>query len=120
MPATNATVAIVSKHYVRRGTAYLFGPGKAEILGHIEQHGSIAEAARAMEMSSMRAWHLVKSMSCGWREPLVKTTCSGSKRGSAQITDTGREALRLYRELQTEIDAATRASARRFEALLKL
>jgi molybdate transport system regulatory protein len=113
------TTAIASKHYIRRGGAYLFGPGKAELLEHIRQTGSIAEAAKMMEMSYMRAWQLVKGMNRGWKEPLVTTARGGSKRGGSVITTTGLEALRLYRELEAAADVATRSAAKKFAALLK-
>ena len=115
----SAATAIASKHYVRRGRAYLFGPGKAELLEHIRQTGSIAEAAKAMEMSYMRAWQLVKGMNKGWREPLVTTARGGSKRGGTVVTPTGIEVLRLYRELEATAETATKSAAKKFDAFLK-
>jgi molybdate transport system regulatory protein len=115
----SAATAIASKHYVRRGRAYLFGPGKAELLERIRETGSIAEAAKAMEMSYMRAWQLVKGMNKGWREPLVTTARGGSKRGGTVVTETGIEVLRLYRELEATAEAATKSAAKKFDAFLK-
>jgi molybdate transport system regulatory protein len=116
---TSAATAIVSKHYVRRGRAYVFGPGKADLLERIQKTGSIAAAAKEMEMSYMRAWQLVKGMNRGWREPLVITTRGGAKRGGTAISATGKEVLRLYRKLETAADQATAATAMNFDALLK-
>jgi molybdate transport system regulatory protein len=115
----SAAIAIASKHYVRRGRAYVFGPGKAEILEHIRQTGSISEAAKQMEMSYMRAWQLVKGMNKGWREPLVITARGGSKRGGTVVTDTGLEVLGLYNDLLATAEAATKSAAKKFDALLK-
>lgn len=115
---TNTAAAIASKHYVRRGRAYVFGPGKAELLEHIRDTGSIAEAAKKMEMSYMRAWQLVKGMNKGWREPLVTTARGGSKRGGTAVTETGLEVLRLYNDLIATVDAATASAAKKFTALL--
>lgn len=117
MKATSA--AIASKHYVRRGRAYVFGPGKAELIERIQETGSIAEAAKQMEMSYMRAWQLVKGMNKGWTEPLVITTRGGSKRGGTVITETGLEVLRLYKDLIATAEAATKSAAKKFDALLK-
>ena len=114
-----AATAIASKHYIRRGRAYVFGPGKADLLERIRETGSIAEAAKAMEMSYMRAWQLVKGMNRGWAEPLVTTARGGSKRGGTVVTETGLEVLRLYRELAATTDAAARSAVKKFDALLK-
>lgn len=118
MKPTTST-AIVSKHYVRRGRAYIFGPGKAELLEHIRETGSIAEAAKQMEMSYMRAWQLVKGMNKGWREPLITTARGGSKRGGAVVTETGLAILKAYRDLEITADAATKSFTKKFDALLK-
>ena len=47
------------------GSNAAFGPGKAELLEHIDRSGSISEAAKAMGMSYMRAWTIVKSLDRG-------------------------------------------------------
>ena len=114
-----APAIVVSKHYLRRGRAYIFGPGKADLLERIQKTGSISEAAREMKMSYMRAWQLVKGMNKGWREPLVITARGGSKRGGTAITATGAEVLQLYRKLEASADAATRAAGKKLDALLQ-
>ena len=117
--ARASSVAIVSKHYVRRGRTYVFGPGKADLLERIHETGSISEAAKQMEMSYMRAWQLVKGMNKGWLEPLVITTRGGSKRGGATVTVTGREVLRVYREWETAAAASAEAVAKKLNVLLR-
>ena len=45
------------------------GPGKAELLSHIEATGSISAAAREMGMSYRRAWMLASEESMPGRRP---------------------------------------------------
>lgn len=118
MPAAASPLVIEPRFrlHVRRRP---FGPGKAELLEHLARTGSIAEAARTMGMSYMRAWTLVKSMEQGFKEPLVHRLRGGSARGGAELTDTGREVLRLYREMESACDQAIRPSAKRLAALVK-
>jgi molybdate transport system regulatory protein len=116
---TSTTAAVVAKHYVRRGRAYVFGPGKAELLERIQKTGSISEAAKEMKMSYMRAWQLVKGMNKSWAEPLVTTARGGSKRGGTAVTETGLKVLELYRDLEATAEAATKSAAKKFTALLK-
>jgi molybdate transport system regulatory protein len=119
MPANASPLTIVSSIRVFRGRVFAFGPGKAALLEHIGRTGSISEAAKAMEMSYMKAWKLVKRMERGFAEPLVLKTRGGSARGGATISPTGRKVLALYRAMETASQAAVRRSTARFTRLLK-
>src|SRR5437773_1708030 len=44
------------------GADIALGPGKVKLLELVAQTGSIAKAARRMQMSYMRAWTLIKTM----------------------------------------------------------
>ena len=92
---------------VERGKEIALGPGKVELLENIATTGSIAEAAKRMEMSYMRAWKLVKTMEACFRQPLVEARRGGSARGGATLTKTGREVLRLYHEMDAACVLAT-------------
>lgn len=100
------------------GRRVAFGPGKADLLGQIERTGSISEAAKAMGMSYMRAWTLVKSMDRGFAAPLVEKARGGSARGGAALSDEGRKVLALYREMEAASRKAIRAPAEKFRKLL--
>lgn len=76
-----------------------FGPGKAELLDHIDRLGSISAAGRAMKMSYKRAWSLVEEMNTGFVTPLVATERGGSDGGGARVTDLGRDVLASYNRL---------------------
>ncbi len=76
------------------------GPGKAQILDMIAEHGSISGAGRAMGMSYRRAWKLVDELNSMFREPLVAAQTGGAGGGRADLTASGREVLRLYRALE--------------------
>lgn len=95
----------------------MIGPGKAELLERIGRTGSIAAAGREMGMSYKRAWMLVETLNAMFREPLVESTRGGPGGGGANLTETGRQVLDLYRELQR--DAAS-AVAPRIAALQEM
>ena len=75
------------------------GPGKADLLGFIDEEGSISAAGRRMKMSYKRAWMLVEEMNAAFWEPLVESSRGGTKGGGARLTDTGIAVLRHYRTL---------------------
>ena len=47
---------------VLHGKEIALGPGKVSLLEEIERTGTLAEAARGLGMSYMRAWHLLQTM----------------------------------------------------------
>lgn len=82
------------------GDLVMLGPGKAELLEHIRDTGSIAAAGRAMAMSYKRAWMLVEAMNHAFREPLIESARGGQKGGGAHLTPTGEAVLAAYRALE--------------------
>jgi molybdate transport system regulatory protein len=95
-----------------------FGPGKAELLEKIREHGSLQEAARAMEMSYMKAWKVVKGLNERFREPLVSLQRGGKDQGGAELTATGEKVLGLYHEAVAAAEKATLAPLKKMRALL--
>ena len=82
------------------------GPGKADLLEAIGQHGSISAAGRALDMSYRRAWLLVDAMNRCWNEPLVATSPGSAHSGGARLTPLGEEVLAGYRALQAGLSGA--------------
>jgi len=95
------------------------GPGKADLLEHITKTGSLSEAARTMKMSYMKAWLLVQVMNRCFRQPLVTLERGGRKGGGTQLTETGKEALELYRGMEKAAAKAMDPSWKRMQALLR-
>jgi molybdate transport system regulatory protein len=94
------------------GKEVALGPGKTDLLELIEETGSIGRAASRMKMSYMRAWSLVQTMNRSFKKPLVLTTHGGARGGGAELTETGRRILALYRRLESRASAATRVTAK--------
>lgn len=101
------------------GDDIALGPGKVQLLEHIAATGSIAEGARRMGMSYMRAWTLIQTMRRCFEEPLVRALRGGARGGGAELTATGKKALALYRRMQAESLRATRKTWRELEKLLR-
>lgn len=81
-----------------------FGPGKAQLLEAIHTHGSIAAAAKSMNMSYKRAWDLVSVMNTSFKAPLVATAVGGTKGGGTILTEAGHNALQTYLTIQSKAD----------------
>jgi molybdate transport system regulatory protein len=78
------------------------GPGKVNLLEAIERTGSLAEAARSLGISYMRAWHLLQTMNACFKEPLVHSSRGGTKHGGAALTETGRAVVAAYRRMEAD------------------
>ena len=95
-----------------------FGPGKADLLNLIGQHGSISAAARVMGMSYRRAWLLVDEMNQTFRSPLVESLRGGSQGGGARLTEDGKAALGYFRDIEAATLQAGAAEIAALSALL--
>ena len=84
------------------------GPGKMELLRCIDEHQSIAAAARAMGMSYRRAWLLVEELNGLFGEPLVSKWQGGQTKGGASLTESGHRLVERYRTLVERANAANR------------
>ncbi|MBW1680002.1 MAG: LysR family transcriptional regulator [Deltaproteobacteria bacterium] len=74
----------------------IMGDGRREILEHIEQTGSINQAAKRMRMSYKGVWAKIKATEKYLEKRIVDT----DKRTGTRLTDEGRALLRKYREFK--------------------
>jgi molybdate transport system regulatory protein len=84
------------------------GPGKVELLGLVERHGSISAAARAMHMSYRQAWLKLESLNRALDSPVFETATGGSHGGGARLTATGRALVLHFRTLQGSFESVAR------------
>ncbi|WP_138466672.1 winged helix-turn-helix domain-containing protein [Poseidonocella sp. HB161398] len=101
------------------GDAAMIGPGKADLLEHIRETGSISAAGRAMSMSYKRAWMLVETMNKAFKEPLVESARGGAKGGGASLTETGAAVLAHYRKLEEIMAEAGAARISAIQSMLR-
>jgi len=80
----------------------LFGKGRVQLLGLIEEHGSITKAAKAMGMSYKAAWEAVETMNNLSDLPLVVRTRGGSHGGETKLTDHGRQMVQMFQVFHEE------------------
>ena len=96
--------------------AVKLGPGKAELLEHVAETGSIAAAARKMKMSYRRAWLLLEDLNRTLGQPVTTASIGGAGGGGAKITPFGRHVVAAFRAIEL---AANTAAAQQLEWLLQ-
>ncbi len=82
------------------------GPGKAELLARVSEHGSISAAGAAMGMSYRRAWLLIDEINRMFREPSVITRHGGKAGGGAELTAFGADLLARCQRMEAAARAA--------------
>jgi len=73
--------------------------GRVVLLERIRETGSIAAAARSMEMAYSHAWSLVVTMNRLAGEELVSQTLGAFRGGSARLTPAGEDSVTQFWEL---------------------
>ena len=92
------------------------GPGKIELLENIVSQGSLAAAARAMQMSYKRAWELLAATNEIFNEPVAVSLPGRNTEGSTQLTPFGERVIALYRSVERRAAQATTAATRELSA----
>src|SRR5258706_6174271 len=95
-------LSLLPRFRVMHGKEIAFGPGKMELLELVARTGSIGKAAKRMDMSYMRAWSLIQTMNACFKEPVIETVRGGHERGGAELTETGKRVLKLYRQMEKD------------------
>ncbi len=89
--------------WLERSGEAILGPGRVELLEAIDRCHSISAAARELGMSYRHAWLLVDGMNRAAGRELVRRQTGGREGGGAALTERGRLAIDVYRELQTRV-----------------
>lgn len=86
------------------------GPGKVELLEHIGRTGSLAAAARAMQMSYKRAWELLAATNELFAEAVTVSHPGRNVEGATELTPAGERVIALYRALERRATQSTAAA----------
>ena len=97
----------------------LLGPGKADLLQAIAEHGSISAAARSLGMGFRRAWALLNELQQAFERPLVETAAGGAGGGGARVTELGQAVLACYLDAEQACQEAAAAPLARLHRLMK-
>lgn len=99
MPKHKMQWSLKVRFWVEGDGVKVLGPGRVELLGHIDRKRSISAAAKQMGMSYRRAWSLVTAMNESADAPLVELAAGGAGGGGATLTSRGKDAIALYRRI---------------------
>jgi molybdate transport system regulatory protein len=89
--------------WINEEHGHFIGLGRVRLLENIRETGSITNAAKAMKMSYRQAWQMVEDMNKRSDKPLVEKILGGKGGGGAVITETGKNAIKLYHRVEEKV-----------------
>jgi len=96
------------KLWVEREGALVLSDYRVHLLELIEETGSLAEAAAAMQLSYRRAWGKLKEIERNLGVKLVESAAGGAGGGRSRLTDEGRRLVGMYanfrRTMERDLD----------------
>lgn len=81
----------------------VFGPGMAELLENIMEHGSLRAAATAMGMAYSKAWKVLRTAESSLAFPLLRAQTGGKGGGGMVLTPQGVAFLSAYRAFEADV-----------------
>jgi molybdate transport system regulatory protein len=88
---------------MRRGDGMKIGAERIALLEKVGELGSIAAAAKALDMSYKSAWDSVQALNNLFEHPLVLAHPGGRQGGATAITEQGRTVIQAFRLLEAEL-----------------
>lgn len=95
------------------------GPGMAQMLEGVAEHGSIRKSAAAIAMSYRKAWLLIQNMQESFGGPVVTTSIGGNEGGGAALTVLGKTLLATFRRIEARAARATASDVKKLVAMTK-
>ncbi|HVV28749.1 MAG TPA: LysR family transcriptional regulator [Rhizomicrobium sp.] len=95
------------------------GPGMAQLLERIAEHGSIRQAAASMDMSYRKAWLLIQEVQKTFDGAVVTAAAGGIAGGGTQLTALGQTLIQCYRRIESAATRAVQSDLRMLAAMVK-
>lgn len=94
---------VMSKVWFENKDELIFGTGKAAILKHIQETGSINKAAKKMHMSYRHAWSYICSVEKRLGRSLLIKRKGGIDGGGTELTDYAKDLIKRFEKLDNEV-----------------
>ncbi|WP_075340686.1 winged helix-turn-helix domain-containing protein [Tenacibaculum agarivorans] len=75
------------------------GEGRIQLLKAIENTGSLSKAAKSINLSYKKAWHLLDSMNQSAKEPVTVNSIGGKGGGGSTLTEYGKNLIIAFEQI---------------------
>ncbi len=93
-----------SKLWIEHEGRLVLSDYRVQLLEHIDETGSLSEAATLMHLSYRRAWGKLKEIERNLGVKLVESAAGGAGGGGSRLTDDGKRLVRLFREFRANAE----------------
>lgn len=90
---------IKSRIWVELDNEEFLGEGKVQLLKAIDEMGSLSKAAKAINISYKKAWHLMDSVNKTSKKPVTINSIGGKGGGGTELTPYGKSLIRVFEEM---------------------
>jgi molybdate transport system regulatory protein len=90
---------IKSRIWIESDKHVLLGEGRVQLLKAIDNTGSLSKAAKALNISYKKAWHLLDSVNKSAKYPVTINSVGGKGGGGAELTDYGKSLVKVFDEI---------------------
>src|SRR5690349_17342731 len=84
------------KVWIERDGEVMLSDWRVGLLEAIAETGSLAEAARRLDVPYRTAWQKLKAIETRWGVPLLITESGGAEGGASELTPQARELIRRF------------------------
>ena len=92
------------KVWLEKNNRVLFGEGRNQLLQAIDDYGSLAQAAKKMNMSYRAAWGRLKASQDRLGFLLAEKDIEQGKKGGLRLTPEGKDLLNKYKGIHQAMD----------------
>ena len=102
-----------TKIWIEQDGAVMLSDWRVALLEAVEATGSLAEAARQMDVPYRTAWQKLKALEDRWGVALLQTESGGADGGASRLTPQAQELVRRFRLITAGVqdEAAARFAA---------
>lgn len=90
--------------WVEKDGELFLGGGRVMLLERLDELGSIAAAAKSMNLNYRSAWLWIEDMNRLAASPLVQKIIGGKGGGCTRLTEEGRNAIAFYHKFRNQIN----------------
>ncbi len=90
---------IKSRIWIELDGKEFLGEGKVQLLKAIDETGSLSKAAKSLNISYKKAWHLMDAVNKTTKKPITINSIGGKGGGGTELTSYGKSLILVFDEM---------------------
>lgn len=90
---------IKSRIWIELDDEEFLGEGKVQLLKAIDETGSLSKAAKSINISYKKAWHLMNAVNKTTKKPVTINSIGGKGGGGTEVTAYGKSLISVFDDM---------------------